>query len=817
MSGSSFTKLDFYTLTFALGLSALAAGAVHLPILAGYAALLVLSALVCAIARRDETPQPGSSVTAIVLIWLGLALLCSLQAVPLPLGVLERIAPANADVWSRSLRPFGEAAPAFASLSLAPGRSLVEAVKAASYALVFLISSDLARRHGLTRLLGVVFGIGVLLAAVTALHDLFDARALYGFYRPLTSFEIAPLFNANSRAGLLSLTFFAGLGVFLRLKSQPLRVFSGFGLGLVLAVLLMCRSRGGTLGLAIGLVLLLVLSLLVPRRSGERARALVSGAVISAIALCATALAVVALRHESWQGLFSASTSKLELFRGALCLIRDHAWLGVGRGAFASVFPAYQLQSGNNVYEHAENFVLQWAAEWGVPLTLLALTLLARALRPLFVKEVLQSPTRRAALVGVIVLLLQNQVDLGLELPAVSALLACVLGALLGARQSGRARRELPPMDGPRARRLLPIAAAVLALCLGLVAIAPGVESPASARQALHEQLQHSPRPTPPALWRALQRATLAFPAEPYFALLGGAAALADGKDALPWAARALERAPLNGAAYVLLARALWARGVRGQAVAALRHALEVDAGQTANVLALMRAWRLEGDDLAALVPAGSAGVPLLQHLTSTAPAAERQRWLDAWLARSPDDPLARHAAALALVGELERGAASERCGARRDACSVELEHRLAGLDPSVPNELLRARLAALRGDRAAAEATLRRACASAPGDINCNLALIDIALANRSPDLEATVHAVVASACTSRESCAGIHRALADRFAGNGEWNAALEHYQQALREAPTAELYKAAAGAAERLGRPVQAAALRRRAEGL
>jgi O-antigen ligase len=825
MSGLSFTKLDFYTLTFALGLSALAAGAVHLPILVGYAALLLLSALLCAIARRAEARRDGApgglelrgparGSSAIVLIWLGLALVCLLQALPVPLGVLQRIAPDNADVWSRALRPFAEPAPSFASLSLAPGRSLVEALKAASYALVLLLSADLARRHGLTRLLGVVFGIGVLLAAVTALHDLFDAQALYGFYRPLTSFEIAPLFNNNNRAGLLSLSFFAGLGVFLRVKRAGPRVLGGIGLALVLAVLLMCRSRGGTLGLVLGLGLLLVLSLAAPRRR-EGSSPLVNLASVTGIALGATLLAVLALRRESWQGLFSASTSKLELFGGALDLIEDHAWLGVGRGAFGSVYPRYQLESGNTVYEHAENFVLQWAAEWGVPLTLLALALFALALRRLCTRDALRRSTRRAALVGVAVLLLENQVDLGLEVPAISALLACVLGALLGARSDEHARRR--ETDAGRAAPLLPVATGLTALCLGLVLFAPHVASPASARQALHDELRQSPRPTPPALWAELHGAIEAFPADPYFPRLGGAAALADGKDALPWAARALERAPLNGEGHVLLARALWARGVRAQAIAALRNALEVDPTQMPALLALVRAWRLTGDDLGALVPAGAAGAPLLEHLASTGASHERRRWLEEWVARMPDDPRARHAAALALANELERGQASEQCHDRRDACLDELKRRLAGLDPSVPNALLRARLAALRGDGEGAEATLRRACADAPGDINCGLALIDVALANRSPDLDDTLRSVVASACTNPTNCAGIHRALGDRFAGSGEWEAAFDHYQRALQEEPSAETYRAAAAVAERLGRPVQAATFRRRAESL
>jgi tetratricopeptide (TPR) repeat protein len=813
VSGLASTKLDFYTLTLALGFSALAAGAVHLPILAGYAALVLASALVCVFAGRKQ-PSPLSAAGGLVVcVWLGLSALCLIEALPLPLGWLEHIAPLNADVWSRSLRPFAEPPPAFASLSLAPGRSLIEALKAASYAVVFTLSADLSRRHGLSTMLRMVFGVGVLLAVVTALHQLFEAQTLYGVYRPLTAFEIAPLLNANNRAGFLSLAFFAGLGVLLRWRDKPARVFIAIGLALLLAEILITRSRGGVLGLGLGLALFSALSLAFERRAERGAARLRALATVSGIALAATLLAVAALRRESWQGLFSASTQKLELFRDAWHMIGDHPWFGVGRGAFASVSPLYRGEGGNAVYEHAENFPLQWAAEWGLPTALLALVLLAGALLGLCRRAFLQRSVRRAAVVGVGVLLLQNQVDLGLEVPAVSALLACVLGALFGTAVSERA--------GPRrfaAARLLAFGAGALALCLVLIGLAPNVRSPASERAALRTLLEENPKSAPPAFWSALHGAIAVFPADPYFPLLGAHAALAESKDALPWVARALERAPENGDAHVLLARALWARGARAQALAALRHALEVDAAQTEPALALARRWRLGDGELAALVPAGPRSAPLLELLAARAPGPEqRQRWLDEWRARAPDDARARSAAALALLGEIERGPSSTLCGERRASCVDELEKSLPELGfDSVREAELRARLSLAQGKKAEAEALLRRACAATPTDVGCGLMLLDLALANDSGDLDSTIRALVASACTSSASCAGIHRALAQRFAGHGQWDAALDHYQRALQEAPSPELFGLAAQAADRLGRPTQAASLRRRAGG-
>src|SRR5690606_39750346 len=116
------------------------------------------------------------------------------------------------------------------------------------------------------------------------------------------------------------------------------------------------------------------------------------------------------------------SLEKLDLFARAARLVADHPLLGVGRGAFGSAFSPYQPRAGAIVFEHAENLPLQWAAEWGVPVALAALAALAWSLRPVLARRTLESPARRCALIGLLVLAAPTLADLGTELPAVPPL-----------------------------------------------------------------------------------------------------------------------------------------------------------------------------------------------------------------------------------------------------------------------------------------------------------------------------------------------------------------------------------------------------------
>src|SRR6266511_2814335 len=91
--------------TFALialvGGSALAVGTVHLPVILCVSAVAIVSTSVVLFLDRTRLDRLASPA----LVLVGLSAWCVIQAIPLPLGFLSAIAPHNADVWARSLRP----------------------------------------------------------------------------------------------------------------------------------------------------------------------------------------------------------------------------------------------------------------------------------------------------------------------------------------------------------------------------------------------------------------------------------------------------------------------------------------------------------------------------------------------------------------------------------------------------------------------------------------------------------------------------------------------------------------------------------------
>ncbi len=113
-------------------------------------------------------------------------------------------------------------------------------------------------------------------------------------------------------------------------------------------------------------------------------------------------------------------------------MIRQHALFGVGRGGFETAFQPYRGAldyDWANVVTHAENFVIQWIAEWGVPVGAAAVVVIVGYL----LREWYRSSSDRLrflVMTGLVALLLQNFADLGLEIPAlaIGAVLAFAAG-----------------------------------------------------------------------------------------------------------------------------------------------------------------------------------------------------------------------------------------------------------------------------------------------------------------------------------------------------------------------------------------------------
>ncbi len=801
--------------------SVLAVGTVHTSVL-----LVVALAAVAATAwvlwshRRGgpELPSPA-------LVLLGLAAWSAAQAIPLPTKLLGAIAPHNADIWVRALKPLEVAAPRLASISLDPGASAVEALKWVTYAAVFTLAYTVGRRNGRNWGPLLVFAAAVVVSLVTVIHGVIGAKAYFGVYVPRAAvprWGIAPLLNPNNLSGYLNLGALCGMGFLLTHRSsraeRPLPpdgwVFAG--IAVVVAVSLLAASRGGVLGLGLGAI---ALAVAVRVFRGNQAKAVGGRRRAAGIALAVAGgalLAILGASEATWQELGDTSAEKLRLLGWSKPLLSDHLWLGVGRGAFETVFPAYNSRGGRVLYSHPENFVVQWVAEWGLLVAALALALFVWHFRP----ARLRLSTNRAAvaaIVGVLVVLLQNLADLALEVPAVMIALSAALGSLWTPARAAAPSNATDPSS--RLRRRLPAVAVAGTGAVAVLAVVLGpTHSAASERTELGAALNAKPISDPDSLHafhRRLAQAMRRHPADPHFPLLGAIAARrVRGADALPWVARALERDPTNARAHFVLAEILAARGAKLQAFMEMRIALEADKDLVGHAAQLAVRWSREPEELDRAAPEGNIGAQFFYWCGKFVPASDfelRSQLFDAALDKQRDFAPAVVAKGFDRLDRAEVGAAPCTESQRADCLTLVegLAETAARVDPrSCDAPILKGRALVLRGRAQDAERGLAVACATCRGPLPCLAARLRAAAAAvPATELGAAIRAYTGTACSQAETCADAHSLVGDVLSGRQEWAAAADHYATAAQRVSTVGLWLKLADAASRAGQATRA----------
>jgi tetratricopeptide (TPR) repeat protein len=220
-------------------------------------------------------------------------------------------------------------------------------------------------------------------------------------------------------------------------------------------------------------------------------------------------------------------------------------------------------------FDYAESLLVQWAVDWGVPVTIA----LAAGLAVLWVRAArrARSHARVGAVAAVATVVAQNMVDLGLELLGPALVTSCLLGACASFPRSNRPA-------GRRARALRIIGGAVaISAVLAPVALASRLieEHGPSVEQRLTELIEEKDAAR---FERLLQRAVLAHPSEPMLAIIGAHSALRhDQAGAGRFINRGMQLAPGWSAPHVQAAQWLWNRGMRRQAMLELRAAAELE------------------------------------------------------------------------------------------------------------------------------------------------------------------------------------------------------------------------------------------------
>lgn len=779
-------------LTLALVGSVLAIGTVHIPVLLVVAPVSILAGM---LALRSGS-VPGGKVLGIAIAMGALATYTLIQTIPIPFRLLSAIAPANADVWARALLPFGERTPRFAPLSLDPGASYVEALKWWSYAAVLLASASFGARRGLERGALLILLSATILAAASIGHGLVNADRVFGLYTPRyggSGWAVSPLVNHNNRAGYLNLGALCGLGL-LALRRPPLpRWLIAIGVATVIGVSINAGSRGGVVALLVGLAAAGALMRTTRDERATRESQSFNPRLAILLTLAgAAAFAFAAATRYTGQLLTDRNLQKLELGRWIVPMLRDFPWFGIGRGSFESAFPAYRTGPDNLVYVSPENFVMQWATEWGLPVGAVLLATLSWLLRPAH-WGARTSPSAAGMLAGFLALVTQNLVDLSFEIPSVAIAATATLGIAWG----HVAERREAPRVAPAPGRLWGVLALAGLLSAALVARA-GFHTLSRDRDEVHDAFPADAQDpiARAALHDLLHDAMRRHPAEPYFPRMGALYAVRSGNEnPVPWLQRALERAMTSGRSNYLLATFLASRGYVAQALMQVKLAIEQDPNLTAPATVLVMHLARGEEDIWKTVPEQAAGVSMLKSLSGAVRRSNADlsiRFLEEAARRAPQDAGAHIALAQYFLSGLEQGDASALCaGSARDSCRKRAAEHIAIIDtlPKRQEEslVLRARFLRLDGRGAEALSLFGTRCPPLQPRKKCLRAWLAAAtyVRNREEEVRAAT-LMERDGCLDRATCASTLSEIGDGFAQQDPLSA-LSYYVRAAREEGT------------------------------
>lgn len=746
-------------------------GAVHD---APKAAVLTIAAvgaltLLCAyVAGRRRPIRSPVLVTSLVLVALP-----AVQVVPLPPALRRALDPVGTQIVLEAAarpNPF-KAAP----LSLDPPATLVEVGKSGALAALLIIAftASASRRQSLI-LPKVVAAMGFVAAVIGLGHRAFGYSAIYGQWQAGTGFLVGPFINPNHTAELLELTAFVAVACAWSNTGSLERAAWYVVGGVCAASALLTFSRTAFVLVPVGLLLLLVAQQLAragePERREGRARALGLSITLLVTGVAAASLGAAQVFGEL-KDTSIAEESRWVLWRNALAVIRQHP-LGIGRGAFARVFPIYDQIPRRLAlrYDYLENLPLQLLVDYGVVGFALVVGAVLIVGRFLLARRPFRS-SELAMLVGLLVVLAHNCVDFGLETLGISLPFTVVLGTVLGvvsARvSSGKHVRKTAPTRAA-------LATTMAATLVGIVALRTGYAANADASLS-------SPESSPG------ERRTMALllserhPTDYFYPLAQAAVEPTRTADAgsprLKALARSLRLCPNCASVHHEIAHTMWFLGRKAQALSELRTVIRLVPGEIHRAVVDLERWGASPREIA--------------NLSGVARKHDQQIF-DLLIARGALDAAREQLALMEGPSTPEL----DLCFARADLALQE--GRLADAE----RELTRAaeldvhdsrgfgRRAALllrRGDVSAALDELSRGIRSAPYDVALNRQNVSYVLERKRWDLApAALEALKRALKHHGWSLAEVHRAAAAAARAKGRLAEAIAEVRMVVSGAP-------------------------------
>ncbi|MBN2498621.1 MAG: O-antigen ligase family protein [Deltaproteobacteria bacterium] len=726
-------EIPIYALVFA---TPLALGTVHLASVAGMLAMALLAFAALLVRTRRRGLKLRLFPLGVAL--LAAACLCALQLLPLPPSVPGALGSGAAEVHDTVLEGTPLAG-AWRPISLAPPSTALELLKYIAYALAFIVVVNyFTDRHRARRLLKAVAWSGFCVALVGFFSKLFMAESIYGLYElpHRESFFFASFVNPNHLAGFLALCSPVALGLALSARERQDRALFGFMGVIVGAAVFMSLSRGGIVAYSAALCLLFLFA--ATRSSRRLQRLALVQALAAAVLLVAGYLAYDTIQKElRTLGDIDAlrEETKIQSWKACGALMADHPVLGIGRGAYAAVYPRYKTLPARSTFTHAENQVLQYMCDWGpVPGALFAGVLFGCLVLGLV--RTRTSYTMAGCTAGVFAVLSHNLVDFNMETGGVMMPLVVVFG-VLAASPFSHAGSPSPIEGRLRLRRWLAwgIGAAGLGLGAWAVPVAAGGELGARTDALLALQEGGPAEPCDPSpLGQAACALMDDYPADYLAPLVLGKAALGAAPPRIDraghWLARAILLNPTDPSAHRLTGRALFWAGKLDQALVEYRLAARYDPGLLTTTVT--EVLRLTGKPDAAIRATPDEGKALLRTAAILRTLGREQA-----AARAARKALERDSTllgAMDMLGELAlaNGHLSEAAVIAQQAIDVDAQH-----DPAW---VLKGRVLERQGQPEHAEQAWREGLLQVPDSTLIAYTLVDFYLRRDRPkDAERT------------------------------------------------------------------------------
>lgn len=553
-----------------------ALGGVTVATALGAAALMLVVAGTHAAARPRLLALPARLAAAGLVL---AAAVPALQLVRLPAGLLRALAPANEALWRGAERAVGVASSA-RPISLDPSATQFQLAAALLALAAFLAASRAAAGRDGRALLsnGVLVAVGVTIVIAWG-HTALGLRAAYGMYAPQHPIHVGltvlgPLLNPNHLAAVAAVGIPLALG---HARGAPTSLASAGYTALAGACAVTVAATLSRAGIVVAAAELVAFPIVVRLAAAEEPRRGAASTTLPALGMLAVGVAFVA--PELLQKQFHVSGfSKMELVARAYRLVREHPWVGVGRGAFGAAFARHEGEplpqfpaAGISRYSHAEHWPAQLMTELGVPLAVVLALLLAAAF-VLSSRRAVRTPTGAGAVIALAGLVGHDLFDFSMEFAGV-AILAATLMALVTSevRRSSSTRSSRPTIEreGSRLRVALGYApvACVLVAALALFSARGRIADEEAA--VLSTEWRGGRLAASEAV---IDGAVLRHPVDPYPALLHAVVAMRR-PEAGSRFVRAIELGPWRAQTHYWFARWLLTSGRVAQAGAEYREA----------------------------------------------------------------------------------------------------------------------------------------------------------------------------------------------------------------------------------------------------